>query len=97
VSSTPQEVHDQREETTKKIVESIKSLASECKNLSDRSTHTYEPRRGSRSKEAGNVVTGGATSIIFIAGADEVAHCSGKNEEIPREVHSTTTYHFHPR
>jgi TolA-binding protein len=42
VSSTPQEVRNQREESAKNIVESIKSLASTCKQLSDRSTQTYE-------------------------------------------------------
>jgi uncharacterized protein with PIN domain len=42
VSSTPQEVRDQREESTKNTVASIKSLTSACKQLSDRSTQTYE-------------------------------------------------------
>jgi septal ring factor EnvC (AmiA/AmiB activator) len=37
VSSTPQEVRDQREETAKNTVASIRSLTSECKQLSDRS------------------------------------------------------------
>jgi predicted nucleic acid-binding Zn-ribbon protein len=39
---TPQEVCDQREESAKSIVESIKSLTSTCKQLSDRITKTYE-------------------------------------------------------
>ena len=42
VSSTPQEVHDQREETTKNTIVRIRALASECKQLSDRSAQTYE-------------------------------------------------------
>jgi hypothetical protein len=37
VSSTPQEVCDQREEATRNAVERIRALASECKQLSDRS------------------------------------------------------------
>jgi hypothetical protein len=40
--STLQEVHDQREESTKNTVESIKALASTCKQLSDRSAQMYE-------------------------------------------------------
>jgi hypothetical protein len=35
-------VHDQREETSKNRVENIRALTSECKNLSDKSAHTYE-------------------------------------------------------
>jgi len=42
VSSTPQEVRDQREETTKNIVESIRALTLECKQLSDRRAQKYE-------------------------------------------------------
>jgi hypothetical protein len=49
------------------------------------------PRRGSKAKEVGSVVTGGATTCIFSAGTDEVSHHSGKNEEIPKEAHSTST------
>jgi hypothetical protein len=41
------------------------------------------PHRGSRAKEAGSAVTGGATTGIFSAGADEAAHYGRKNEEIP--------------
>jgi hypothetical protein len=42
VPSTPQEVHDQREEASRNAVERIRALASECKQLSDRSAQTYE-------------------------------------------------------
>jgi hypothetical protein len=42
VLRTQQEVHDQREESTKNTIEKIRSLTSECKQLSDRSTQTYE-------------------------------------------------------
>jgi hypothetical protein len=35
--STPQEVHDQREEASRKIVERIRALASECKKIIDQS------------------------------------------------------------
>jgi hypothetical protein len=42
VPSTPQEVHDQREEATKNTVVRIRALTSECKQLSDRSAQTYE-------------------------------------------------------
>jgi hypothetical protein len=42
VPSTPQEVHNQREEAAKSTVERIRSLASECKQLSDRSAQTYK-------------------------------------------------------
>jgi hypothetical protein len=42
VSSTPQEVRDQREETARSVVERIRALASECKKLSNRSAQTYE-------------------------------------------------------
>jgi trimethylamine:corrinoid methyltransferase-like protein len=42
VSSTPQEVRDQREEATRNIVERIRALASECKQLSNCSVQTYE-------------------------------------------------------
>jgi hypothetical protein len=37
VSSTSYEVHDEREESTKNIVIRIRSLASECKQVRDRS------------------------------------------------------------
>jgi hypothetical protein len=42
VSSTPQEVHDQREEAARTAVGRIRALASECKKLSNRSVQTYE-------------------------------------------------------
>jgi monomeric isocitrate dehydrogenase len=42
VPSTPQEVHDQREEAAKNAVERIRALASECKKPSDQSAQTYE-------------------------------------------------------
>jgi hypothetical protein len=42
VPRTPHEVRDQREESAKNTVVSIKSLTSACKNLSDRSAQTYE-------------------------------------------------------
>jgi hypothetical protein len=42
VPSTPQEVHDQREESDKRVVERIRVLASECKQLSNKSAQTYE-------------------------------------------------------
>jgi hypothetical protein len=42
VSSTPQEVCDQREEAAKNVVERIRALTLECKKLSDRSAQTYE-------------------------------------------------------
>jgi hypothetical protein len=42
VSSTPQEVHDQREEITKSAVGRIRTLTLECKQLSDQSAQTYE-------------------------------------------------------
>jgi hypothetical protein len=51
------------------------------------------PRLGSRAKEVGNAVTRGATTRIFYAGADEVAHCGRKNEDIPRATRSTTIDH----
>jgi hypothetical protein len=39
---TPQDVRDQREEIARSVVERIKSLAMECKQLTDRSAQTYE-------------------------------------------------------
>jgi hypothetical protein len=42
VSSTPQEVWDQREYVARSAVERIRALTSECKKLSDRSALTYE-------------------------------------------------------
>jgi hypothetical protein len=42
ISSTPQEVCDQREETDKNTIVMIQSLALDCKHLSDRSTYKYE-------------------------------------------------------
>ena len=42
VSSTPQEVRNQREEVAKSVVGRIKVLALECKQLSNSSVHTYE-------------------------------------------------------
>jgi hypothetical protein len=42
VPSTPQEVHDQREEAAKSAVGRIKVLALEFKQLSDQSAQTYE-------------------------------------------------------
>jgi hypothetical protein len=37
VSSTPQEVQDQREETDRSTVEIIRALATECKKISNQS------------------------------------------------------------
>jgi hypothetical protein len=48
VPSTPQEVHDQREEATKSTVGRIKILTLECKQLSDRSTNLRTPHRRPR-------------------------------------------------
>ena len=42
VPRTPQELWDQREETTRSAVERIRALASECKKLSNWSAQTYE-------------------------------------------------------
>jgi hypothetical protein len=42
VLSTLQEVHDQWEDDTKSVVENIRVLTSECKQLSNRSAQTYE-------------------------------------------------------
>jgi FtsZ-binding cell division protein ZapB len=39
---TPQEVRDQRDETTRGAVERIRVLAMECKQLNDQSAQTYE-------------------------------------------------------
>jgi hypothetical protein len=42
VTKTPQEIRDQREATTRSAVGRLKSLALECKQLSNQSTQTYE-------------------------------------------------------
>ena len=42
VPDTPQDVRDQRDATARSIVERIKALAMECKQLSDCSAQTYE-------------------------------------------------------
>jgi hypothetical protein len=42
IPNAPQEVRDQREEIDNNTVVIIRALASECKQLSDRSAHTYE-------------------------------------------------------
>ena len=42
VPSTPQEVRDQREETSQSTVERIKTLVVECKQLSSCSAQNYE-------------------------------------------------------
>jgi hypothetical protein len=42
VPETPHDVRDQREVTTRSAVERIKSLAMECKKLTDRSAQTYK-------------------------------------------------------
>jgi hypothetical protein len=42
VASTSQEVCNQREEIAKSVVERIRALTLECKQLSYRSVHTYE-------------------------------------------------------
>jgi hypothetical protein len=39
---TPQDVRDQREATARSAVDRIKTLAMECKKLTDCSAHTYE-------------------------------------------------------
>jgi hypothetical protein len=52
------------------------------------------PHQGFKDKEARREFTGGATKSIFIAGVDEAAHNSRKNEEIPGLAHSTTTDHY---
>ena len=42
VPETPQEIRDLREATARSIVDRLKTLASECRKLSTRSTQTYE-------------------------------------------------------
>jgi hypothetical protein len=42
VLETPQDVRDQREATTQSAVEILKALSKECKQMSNRSTQTYE-------------------------------------------------------
>jgi hypothetical protein len=42
VPSTPPNVRDQREVTTRSAVERIKALTMECKQLSDHNAQTYE-------------------------------------------------------
>jgi hypothetical protein len=42
VPETPQEIRDQREITSHNTVDRLKSLALECKKLSNQSTQTYE-------------------------------------------------------
>ena len=42
VLETPQDVRDQREATAQSAVERIKSLAMECKKLTDHSAQTYK-------------------------------------------------------
>jgi hypothetical protein len=42
VPETPQDVRDQREGTDRSTFERIKSLAMECKQLTDHSAQTYE-------------------------------------------------------
>jgi len=42
IPGTPQEVRDQREMTAWSIVENIKALTEECKQLSNRSAQIYE-------------------------------------------------------
>jgi hypothetical protein len=42
VPSTLQDVHDERQETAKNKIVRIRALASEFKQLSDRSSQTYE-------------------------------------------------------
>jgi hypothetical protein len=54
------------------------------------------PHRGYRVKEARGSVIGGATTNILIAGVDEAAHNSGKEEDILGAVHSTTADHCTP-
>jgi hypothetical protein len=42
VHKTPQEIRDLREATARSAVDRLKTLASECRQLSTRSAHTYE-------------------------------------------------------
>jgi hypothetical protein len=42
MSSTLEEVQNQREETAMSVVERIRALALECKQLSDQSAQTYD-------------------------------------------------------
>ena len=42
MSETPQDVRDLKEETARSMVDKLKSLALECKQLSDQSAQTYE-------------------------------------------------------
>jgi hypothetical protein len=42
VPDTPQDVRDQREATARSVVERIKALAMECKQLSDHNAQTYD-------------------------------------------------------
>jgi hypothetical protein len=42
VPKTPQEIRNQREVVARNVVDKLKSLALECKHLTNRSAQTYE-------------------------------------------------------
>jgi hypothetical protein len=88
VPRTLQEVRDQREEAAKREVGRIRSLASECKQLSDRNKLLSDKTR--------SATTGGTTSGIDSSSAYEVTHDNRDNEEIARTTHGPTIDYCHP-
>jgi hypothetical protein len=97
VPSTPQEVRDQREETTRSAVERIRALASECKKLSDRSAQTYEHLAEDlelRILEAQlqEVKQQASTMQVQL----KLLTASGEDEKVAGAARSSTIGHCHP-
>jgi hypothetical protein len=97
VPETPQDVRDQREATARSAVERIKSLAMECKKLTDRSAQTYEKLTENPELKA---LESQLQEVKYQAendtGAAEAPVSCGKNEALPREMHRPTIDPHYP-
>jgi septation ring formation regulator EzrA len=92
VPETPQDVRDQREATARNAVDRLKSLALECKQLSNRSAQTYEnltenPELQTLESQLQEV----KQACRYTTGAAEGPVGCRKNEEVSRTMHNSTT------
>jgi hypothetical protein len=97
VPETPQDVRDQREATAQSTVDRLKSLALECKQLSNHSAQTYEKLTENPELQAlESQAPGSEATHRHTTGVAESPVSCRQNEEVSRETHSPTTDPYDP-
>jgi hypothetical protein len=92
VPETPQEIRDLREATARSAVDRLKTLASECRQLSTRSAQTYETLTENPELQTLEAQLHEAKAACRCAtSTTEVHDPSRKNEKVRRAMHNPTT------